>query len=520
MTQQESKHIAPSKRIASNTIVLFVRMFILTVINLYAVRLILKGLGESGYGLFTTIAGVVAIAGLLNVVLALSIQRFYSFYLGKHDEKQLKEIFSTSVNIVAILSLVAFILLETFGLWFVNTQLVIPIEQKTTSFWVYQFAIFIFIASMWQIPYIAAIFSHEDMGTYTWISTVECLLKLAVAWGVGYAFFDSLTFYSAGLFVTAVIVFVSYVVMGRRYAECHYRKPENKKLYKELLSFSGWTFLGSASNAGMIQGNIILLNIFFGPVINAAFGIALQINNAFGTLCNTMVLAFRPPMIKAYAEQRFDYLNKLFSVSNKFVFYLLLMVGVPIIVEMNTILDFWLDDMSSNIVLFARLIIVYVICLALNSPITIIMQASGRIKEYHLYVEGIILMCIPLSWLLFKMQMPSYAVFFSMIGVVVAAHLVRLVCLWYFYRKFSIREYLFSFLVPALLITIVCVMTAYYVHQNIQHLWCRLIAVFLLSPVVTFCLVYVGGINRTEKQLLKDFIQKHILKKDVANSMG
>ena len=520
MIQQESKQIAQSKRIASNTIVLFVRMFILTVINLYAVRLILKGLGESGYGLFTTIAGVVAIAALLNVVLALSIQRFYSFYLGKQNETRLKEIFSTSVIIVAIISLVAFILLETVGLWFVNTQLVIPVEQKMAALWVYQFSIFIFIASMWQIPYTAAIFSHEDMGTYTWISTVECLLKLAVAWGLGYAFFDTLTFYSAGLFVTAIIVLGIYVVMGRRYAECHYQKPKNQKLYKELISFSGWTFLGSVSNAGMIQGNIILLNIFFGPVINAAFGVALQINNAFGTLCNTMVLAFRPPMIKAYAEQRFDYLNKLFSVSNKFVFYLLLMVGVPIIVGMNTILDFWLDDTSSNIVLFARLMIVYVICLAMNSPITIIMQASGRIKEYHLYVEGIILMCIPLNWLLFKMQMPSYAVFFSMIGVVVAAHLVRLVCLWYFYRKFSIREYLFSFLVPALLITIVCVMTAYYVHQNIQHLWCRLLAVFLLSPVVTFTLVYIGGINRTEKQLLKDFIQKYILKKYVANRMG
>jgi O-antigen/teichoic acid export membrane protein len=271
-------------------------------INLYAVRFVLEGLGKSGFGLFTTIASVVAITSMLNVVLALSIQRFYSFYLGKKDTRLLNEIFSSSINIVGILAVCAFILLETVGLWLVYTQLTIPPEQMNATLWVYQISIFILILSMLQIPYTAAIFAHEDMDVYTWISTVECLLKFAAALSIAYAFINRLVFYTLGLLIAAIIVFALYVFVARyKYKECHYRKPTDKQIYKKLISFSGWTFFGSAANTGIIQGNTILINIFFGLVINAAFGIAQQINNAFNTLCNTMVLAFRPPMIKAYA---------------------------------------------------------------------------------------------------------------------------------------------------------------------------------------------------------------------------
>ena len=496
-------------------------MFLLTVINLYAIRLVFRGLGgESGYGVFTAIASVVAIANLFNVVLSLSIQRFYSFYLGKNDANKLQEIFSTSVNIVVLLSLAVFILLESIGLWFVSTQLVIPEEYRVAALWVYQFSILIFVASMLQIPYTAAIFSHEDMGTYTWISTVECLLKLLVACALCYVFPNSMALYAAGLLATSAIVLVLYVSMGRRYEECHYCRPRNKALYKEISTFSGWTFFGSVSNAGMIQGNTILLNVYFGPVINAAFGIALQINNAFSALCNTMVLAFRPPIIKAYAEQKYDYLNKLFAVSNKFIFYVLLAVSIPVIVEMKTILGIWLDNTSPNIVLFSRLIIAYIICLAMNSPITIIIQATGRIKDYHLYVESVILMCIPISWLFFTLKWPPYSVFVSMISVVLLAHVVRLVCLRFFFKKFSLRQYVFSFLAPALLVTAISSAGAYYIHKEISQPLYQFLTVFLFSPICVFTLVYVIGISRREKQLLGDFVKKYISRKDVADRMG
>ena len=509
MTTQETYN--KSKRIASNTLVLFIRMFIMMVINLYAVRFVLKGLGKDGYGIFTTVASVVAITSVLNVVLALSIQRFYSFYLGKKDAKVLTEIFSSSINIVIILACCAIVLLETVGLWLVHTQLTIPPEQMDATLWVYQLSIFTLILSILQIPYTAAVFAHEDMGVYTWISTFECLLKFAAAWCICYSFINSLVFYAAGLLVTAIIIFIVYIIIARyRYAECHYSKPQDKTLYKKLLSFSGWTFFGSAANTGMIQGNTILLNVFFGPVINAAFGIAQQINNAFNTLCNTMVFAFRPPMIKAYAEQNYDYLNKLFSVSNKFIFYLLLTVAIPLITEMRTILELWLGNASVDILLFSRLVIVYIICLAMNSPITIIMQASGRLREYHLPVESVTLICLPLTWLLFTFNMPAHAVFYSMIGVVAVAHIVRIICLKRNYPYFSAKEYILSFVLPAMVISLFSLVSTYillaYINSPIWHF----IAAFTFSPVLVMTLGYMMGISKEERKLLKLFFKQSI----------
>ena len=512
MTNQET--YTKSKRIASNTVILFVRLFIMMAINLYAVRFVLEGLGKSGFGLFTTIASVVAITSMLNVVLALSIQRFYSFYLGKKDTRLLNEIFSSSINIVGILAVCAFILLETVGLWLVYTQLTIPPEQMNATLWVYQISIFILILSMLQIPYTAAIFAHEDMDVYTWISTVECLLKFAAALSIAYAFINRLVFYTLGLLIAAIIVFALYVFVARyKYKECHYRKPTDKQIYKKLISFSGWTFFGSAANTGIIQGNTILINIFFGLVINAAFGIAQQINNAFNTLCNTMVLAFRPPMIKAYAEQNYDYLNKLFSFSNKFIFYLLLMVAIPIITEMETILDLWLGNVTAEIVLFSRLVIVYVICVAMNSPITIIMQASGRVKEYHLPVECTTLISLPATWILFAIGLPSYYVFVSMISVCCLAHVVRLYCLKRYYEHFSLKSYLISFTIPAVIVLIASYANAQFICKSIDPSFLRFLVISFSTLVVISFLVFLFGLERNEKKLMKEFIKNNILNK-------
>ena len=512
MTNQET--YTKSKRIASNTVILFVRMFIMMVINLYAVRYVLNGLGKSDFGLFTTVASVVAITSMLNVVLALSIQRIYSFFLGKKDTRLLNEIFSSSINIVIILAVCAFVLLETIGLWLVYTQLTIPPDQMDATLWVYQLSIFILILSMLQIPYTAAIFAHEDMGVYTWISTAECLLKFAAAFSITYAFINHLVFYALGLLVTAIIVFVMYVFIARhKYQECHYHKPTDKKIYKKLISFSGWTFFGSAANTGIIQGNTILLNVFFGPIINAAFGIAQQINNVFNTLCNTMVLAFRPPMIKAYAEQNYNYLNKLFSVCNKFIFYLLLMVAIPIMSEMDTILSLWLGNTSPDITLFSRLIIIYVICLAMNSPITIIMQASGRLKEYHLPVETITLLCLPITWILFAIGLPSYFVFVSMISVCILAHIVRLYILKRYYHHFHIRIFLVSFVFPALVIMTCSIAVAYLIHKGLDSSFLRFLLSICSSFVMISFMVYLIGLEKNEKNLLRDFIKSFIINK-------
>ena len=434
--------LGKSRRIASNSAVLFVRMFLLTIINLYAVRLVLNGLGEVDYGIFNTVAGVITTSMCVSSVLELSMQRFYATAMGEQDFSKLQNIFSTSIVIILILSAVIIFLFETIGLWFLHTQLVIPVERMVTTQWIYQFALFAFVCTILQIPFTSAIFAHEEMGIYALVTTIDCLLRLTVAIVINHIEADHLYCYAAGLLATAIIVLSIYTAVGRiRYKECHFHKSTDTQLYKTILLFSGWTLYGSLASVGLIQGNTILLNVFFGPAIIAAFAISLQINNAFSTLCNSMVMAFRPAMIKAYAEQNYNYLNKLFAVSNKFIFFVLLIVGIPLIIGMRYILGWWLGNFNDDILLFARLIIIYIFCIPLHHPITIIMHAMGYVKEYHFSVESITLLCLPLSWILFKWGYPPYYALFSMIGVSLIAHVARILCIRSYYQPFTVKGY-------------------------------------------------------------------------------
>ncbi|MBQ6210906.1 MAG: polysaccharide biosynthesis protein [Prevotella sp.] len=498
-----------SKRIASNTVVLFVRMFILTILNLYAVRLVLNGLGEQDYGIFNTVAGVVTLSSFVSGVMALSIQRFYSIALGKNDYHRLKEIFSTSVNILVVFSLILLVVFETVGLWFVQTRIHIPMERMNAALWIYQFALFSFICSIFQIPYSAAMFAHEDMGTYAFISTMECILRVFVAFLIGKMIIDGLTFYGLGLLVVAILVLLMYIwFASKNYKECHYQYVKQSPLYKRLLVFSGWTMFGSLANVGLIQGSIILLSMFFSPVVNAAFGIALQINIAFQALCNSIVMPFRPAMIKAYAEKQFDYLNQLFSVCNKFILYALIAVGLPLIFEMRFVLSLWLGgQVNDNMVLFSRLIIIYIVCLAMNNPITIIMEASGYVKEYHLFVDGTMLFCLPISWLLLHRGLPPYSVVCSMIGVCGVAHIIRLLCLRHFYKSLSMMEYFVFLVIPGLLIALIGAAFSFLLHLGIVDEWLRFITVVILLPLTIVFLSFFIGMNRKERSLAKCFVK-------------
>lgn len=517
MTKQQSEinstFINKNKRIAKNTTLMFLRMLVLTIINLYTVRLVLKGLGFVDYGIFNAVAGVVTAAGFVSGVLALSIQRFFSISLGKAHPHQLQEIFSASVNIIIILCGIIFLLFETIGLWFLYTQMTIPSSRMVATLWLYQYSIFIFIFSLLQIPYTAAIFSHEDMGTYAFISTIDSTLRLIIAAFIYKIAFDHLEFYGFMLLLESICIFGLYKWEGKKYPECHYKKNKNKGLYHHLLNFSGWTMFGSLANMGMNQGSTILLNIFFGPISNMAFGIAMQISNALNALCNSMVLSFRPAMIRAYASKEFDYVNQLFNNSNKFIYYILLCVALPLIAEMNFILKIWLGNINTETILFARLIIIYIVLLAISNPITIIMQASGYVKEYHLPVESITLLCLPITWLLFNLGYPACTILDTMIFTCIIAHIIRLFCLKHFYKTFSIQQYLFNFIVPAFLITIFNAFIEYILYLYITNNIIRFFTIIIIIPLLTLLSVYILGISRKEKIMLKKFIIGFIKKK-------
>lgn len=492
-----------TKRIAKNTTLLYIRMMIVMIINLYAVRLVLNALGVEDFGIYNVIAGVITMLYSVSSVLSSATQRFYSTSIGENAPVHLREIFSTSLYIYVILSVIVLIVGETIGLWFVNTQLVIPESRMNAANWIYQLSIFSFIASIMQVPFSAATIAHEDMGIFSLISTSETVLKLLSIFLIINIPLDRLVIYGATLFIISVMVLISYILIAsKKYPECSYKKPTQKKLFKDLMLFSGWSFFGSIAGVGMSQVNTIFVNIFFGPVVNAARAISFQFNMALTSFVGSFILAVRTPMIKSYAEGSYLYLNKIFSISNKFIYYFLLMICIPLVIEMNTILNLWLTVNDSQTVLFSRLMVVYTLIMALNNPIAIIIHATGHVKEYHLPVETITLLCVPASYILYKLGYPAYSTYIVMIITAVVAHLVRLVCLKKYYKPFSYFDYFKSFIIPAFFITLATFFIIIFVHDSINGSFMRISAVVALSIICVAVQAYLFGLSKAEKDVI------------------
>ncbi len=506
--------ITKTKRIASNTAILFVRMLAITVINLYAVRWVLHGLGIVDYGIFNAIAGIVTTSTCFSSVLALSTQRYFSYAIGQGYHDELQNIFAVSLNMVIILSAIIIITFEIIGLWYINTHMPMPEGRLDIARYVFHISLLTIIISFIQIPYMGAVFSHEHMGVYALVSTTDCVLKFILAYLISLSPTDHLLFYSAGLLLVSLITTAMYMGIAiHRYPECRYKMVKDKHLYLHLFSFSGWTFYGTLSGVGMIQGSIILLNAFFGPIVNAAFGVANQLYNALTTLGNSIVLAFRPAMIKAYSGNNHLYLEDLFNFSNKFILYLLLVVVVPFLFETKYILGLWLghDNTTANMVFFSQLFVVHCVCLSLHNPITTIMQAIGTIKYYYLCVESLTILCVPISWLLFRFGLPAYWIFYTLIVICVLAHLLRIIILKKYYSRFNVTQYLTGFLLPATGITIIASFVIGKIHGLLPETFGSMILVFVSSIVSFSALIIVIGLNRKERLVLVQFIKNNIL---------
>lgn len=511
----KQNNISKSKRIASNTILLFVRMLLITLINLYTVRWVLKGLGAEDYGIFNTVASIVTTSICISSVLAIAIQRFYSYAIGENDFNKLRTTYSVSVNIVVAFTVIILLVFETVGLWFLNAKMVIPADRLTAANQLFQLSLAAFIFSILQIPFMGAVFAHENMGTYTVVSMADCLLKMLIAYFISKAGIDHLVFYGAALLGVAFLDFVMYVAYARRkYSECRYHMVRQKALYTQMLSFSGWTFYSAFTGMSLIQGSAILLNMFFGPLANAAYGIANQIYNAFNTLCSSVVLPFRPAMTKAYSGHDYPFLNTLFSASNKALIYLLSCVAVPIMFEAHTILSLWLGQANTTeeIITFARLSIIFTIAISLQNPITTIIQATGRIKNYTLFVETLTLASLPLSWYLFRMGFAAYWIFLSMTFCIILAHALRLFFLKRAFPIFKYGDYIMSFLLPATITICVNILVAYKIYATMSTGLPRLMLITASSVIITIMLSFAIGISKKERKMILQHVP-HLIRR-------
>lgn len=503
-----------TKRIFTNSVALFLRMIFVSIINIYSVRFILKGLGIIDYGVYYAISSVVLMGTFLIPVLSSSLQRFYSYFLGKKDHKALNSLFSISCNIVLALSTIILLVLEIVGLWYIQKHLNIPADRANVALWVYQAAIFTFIATIWLIPFTALIFSHEDMKIYAVLSCIDCALKFAAA--LMTTFIDghnALLYYATAIIIISLILVTAYYLVARKkYSECEYKLVTEKFLYKKVLAFSGWTLYGALAGTTMIQGSVITLNFFFGPLANAAFAVANNLYNAFNSLANSVALSFKPAMVKLYAEGNTPELGMLFYLNNKLLLYMMAAVSIPIIAEMRTILSLWLGNYTEDMVIYCRLFVIYTLCQVMHHPITTIIQSTGDVKKYFVYVETLMILSLPINIILFKIKLPSYYLFVTIIICCIMSYGLRIICLKKKMRSFSVIKYVRELIIPGFLILFLSFMISYIIHHTIAHDLARLTVEIIVIPTLLVALTFLFGITQVERKGIMNLVTSKLRK--------
>jgi O-antigen/teichoic acid export membrane protein len=502
-----------NKRIAKNAVMLYFRMFIMVGVALYTSRVILKALGVIDFGIYNVVAGVVALMGVVNVALTISTQRFITYELGRGDRRKLTETFSACFFSFIVLSFVVLFLAETVGLWFLNTQLVIPQNRLLAANWCYQFSLLSCVNSLLTNPYNACIIAHEKMDVYAYVSIIEVLLKLAIVFLLFLIPLDRLIIYGALLMISQFIVTMIYVFYcKKKFVECQLILHKDFNLYKHILSFTSWNLIGSIANVLQTQGLNVLINIFFNPTANASRGIAVQVNSNVGNFFSNFFNAIRPQIIKYYSVGDMQNLYKLLFRSSRFAFYLILLLSLPIILETQYILKLWLGFVPEYAVVFTRLMIAITAVDAISNPLMTLAQANGNIKKYCIVTGSLLLTILPISYIALKAECGPESVFVVALGVSIVCLFSRLIILREM-LKFPIAEYMRRVLLVIINVTILSSFIPLFLYINMDVNLYSFLLVCVVS-ILTTCVtsLYVGMI-KSERVKIASMVLTHFIHK-------
>jgi O-antigen/teichoic acid export membrane protein len=485
---------------------MYARMLLVMLITLFTVRVVLKTLGVEDYGIYNVVAGLVASVSFISTSMQMATQRFYAYAIGEKDTEKQKVLFNLSLLIYVILVVVIFILAETVGLWFLMRKMVIPESRFIAALWIYQFAILSFVTTILTVPFLAMIVAREDMGVYALISLIDCVLKLFILMPLIFLPYDKLIFYGVLILLVTIIKDGITVLYSRKnYVECKFKKIWDKQLFRSLLSYSGWSLFGSTAYISYTQGNNLLINIFFGPIANAAYTVAFQVSNALNMFASNFFMVVRPPLIKSYVAGNYTYMMRLFYMSSKVTFCLLLLIFLPLILKTDYILNLWLNDVSEYMVAFTRLTLVATIILSMHYPITAIIQAAAAVKRYHMIVETVTLLILPLTYIFYKAGCRVEYTFYVSICMFVIAHMVRIAVLRTVI-PFSVKEYCSKFIFPIVIVTILSFAISFYVNTLMLYGLFNLIFTTIVSVVVTFICSFFIAISKQEREMVLKMI--------------
>lgn len=497
-----------NKRIAKNTLMLYFRMILTMLVSLYTSRVVLNVLGVNDYGTYNVVGGVVTMFGFLNGAMVSATQRFLSYDIGRNDYIQLRKTFNATLIIHIVIAFLIILLAETIGLWFVNNQLNLPKSRMGAALWVYHFAVLSFMVSVLRVPFNSIIIAHERMKIYAYISILEVLLKLLIVFMLNWITFDKLKLYGVLIFgVTLIIASIYWIYTRKNFVESRFEVVKDKKLYKELISYSGWSLFGNFAAVTKGQGVNIILNIFFGTVINAAQAISNQIQATVQGFVSNFQMAVNPQIIKSYANQEKKYLTSLIFRSANFSFYLMYLLSLPIILEVEQILKLWLKIVPDYAPVFTILTLVVILITCITGPLTTAIQATGKISGYQSIAGTLQILILPISYFLLKFGFKPLVPFYITIAIEIIA---LFICLFFASRLigFSILSFFKEVISKNILIIFLTFPSLLFIRNMLDANIVRLIIIISISLLWTSIIIYAIGLKKSEKLIIINNIKK------------
>lgn len=475
-------------------------MMVVMIVALFTSRIILNTLGAIDYGIYNVVGGIVTIVAFLNSALGGSTSRYLTFALGEGILEKQKKTFGAALNLHICIALLVLIVGETIGLWFFYEKMIIPEDRVSAALWVYQFSIVTTMISFTQVPYNASLIAHEKMSIYAYVGLYEAFSKLAIAYLITISPIDNLVFYGSLLLLNTIAVQMFYRwYAAKNFSECRFSLVKDKALYKQLLSYGGWDLFGNLAVVCQGQGVNLLLNVFFGPVVNAARAIAFQIQGAVLQFVSNFMTAVRPQVIKNYAEGNVERMYSLTFYTAKFSYMLMLALVVPICCEIKFILHLWLGDaVPENTALFAVLVLVTYTWRTFHIAALMPFHAIGNIKTGNVTIGSLMIATLPIGYVLFKIGIPAYSVFL----VIFAVEIVGMFAIYWLIHNYEYFPYLDIFrkiLIPSTAVTLLTVALPLYIIHFMEDGWLRLILVCVSSEITLVLSAFYIGLNKSER---------------------
>ena len=500
-----------NKRIAKNTLLLYFRMLISVIIGLYTSRVVLNTLGVEDYGIYNVVGGIVAMFSFLNTSMSGATSRFLTYEMGKTTSNKLHETFSSAILIHIGIAIIILIIAETIGLWFLQNKLIIPEERMFAAHLVYQFSILSMIINVTQVPYNASIIAHEKMGVYAYVELLNVSLKLGIVFILLIGSFDKLILYAILIFIVTTIIAITYrIYCKKHFKECTIKWKIHLNIIKPLLSFSCWDLYGNMTVSIRQEGLTMLLNIFYGPILNAANGIAMNVHGIILGFAYNVITAFRPQIIKQYAENNIQNMSSLVVNATKFTLCLYLLIAIPLFTEIDYVLKLWLKTVPDHTAFFLRIILICSFFKLGSNIINIPIHATGKIKKLSFISGSFFLLSIPILYIFMKLNMGSDLSYCMLIPIDLLIALVSTIIAKNLIKQLNLKE-IFQYGYLSNIGLIICAgIGAYFIHTTFNTSFFRLILTTSTSTLISIIYIYFIILSKEQQNIIIQKIKTKI----------